>query len=92
MDNGNCCTAALKRQMRDLRSKSAVEQLVMPLRVNSLDVVQAARAMVRAHMDNEMMGVALDDVLEQFPDVPADYMICLWIGINAKDGEGLVGT
>lgn len=28
MENGNCCTAALRRQMRDLRSKSAVERVV----------------------------------------------------------------
>lgn len=46
--------------------------------------------MVHAHMDNETMAPALDDVREQFPDVPSDYLICLWIGINAKDREGLV--
>lgn len=75
-------------------SKSAVERLVMALRVNKLhkdhDVVRAARAMVYAHIDNETMVPALEDVREQFPDVPDDYLICLWIGINAKDREGLV--
>lgn len=66
----------------------------MPLRVSDLhkdhDVVRAARAMAHAYMDNETMVPALEEVREQFPDVPADYLICLWIGINAKDRERLV--
>lgn len=30
MKDGNCCTAALKRQMADMRSKSDVERVVRP--------------------------------------------------------------
>ena len=66
----------------------------MPLRLDELhkdhDLVRAAHAMVHAHMDHETALPALEDVREQFPDVSAEHLICLWVGINAKDREGLV--
>lgn len=52
------------------------------------DLVMAAHSMVHAHMDNESALPALEDVSRQYPDVPADYLICLWVGVNAKDREG----
>ena len=68
----------------------------MDLRVEYLhrdhNVVRAARAMVQAHAEHETMIPALETVREQFPDVSAvssECLICLWIGINAKDREGL---
>jgi hypothetical protein len=50
----------------------------------------AARAMVRAHMDNETMMPALDDVAEQYPALTREQLALLWIGVNAKDREGLL--
>ena len=55
-----------------------------------LELAKAACAMVHAHMDNETMVPALDDVAEQFPDLTRDQLTCLWMGVNAKDREGLV--
>lgn len=70
------------------------KRIVMPLRLDELhkahDLVKAAHAMVHAHMDNETAMPALDDVQREFPGVPTEQLICLWVGINAKDREGLV--
>lgn len=55
------------------------------------DLVPAAHAMVRAHADNETMIPALDDVAEQYPELTREQLTCLWMGVNAKDREGLIG-
>lgn len=54
--------------------------------------VLAANAMVHAHMDNETMMPALDDVAEQYPALTQEQLALLWIGVNAKYREGLVGA
>jgi hypothetical protein len=53
------------------------------------ELVRAACAMVHAHMANETMVPALDDVAEQFPNLTREQLTCLWMGVNAKDREGL---
>lgn len=55
------------------------------------ELTKAACAMVHAHMNNETMVPALDDVAEQFPNLTRDQLACLWMGVNAKDREGLIG-
>lgn len=54
--------------------------------------VLAAKAMVHAHMDHETMMPALDDVAEQYPSLTREQLALLWMGVNAKDREGLVGA
>lgn len=56
------------------------------------ELAKAACAMVRAHMDNETMVPALDDVAEQYPNLTREQLTCLWMGVNAKAREGLIGT
>ncbi|ODU51314.1 MAG: hypothetical protein ABS92_00125 [Thiobacillus sp. SCN 63-374] len=56
------------------------------------DWVLAANAMVPAHMGNETMMPALDDVAEQFPALTQEQLALLWIGVNAKEREGLIGA
>lgn len=51
---------------------------------------RAACAMVHAHMENETMVPALDDVAEQFPNLTREQLTCLWMGVNAKNREGLI--
>jgi hypothetical protein len=56
------------------------------------ELAKAACAMVRAHMDNETMVPALDDVAEQYPNLTREQLTCLWMGVNAKAREGLIGA
>ena len=56
------------------------------------ELAKAACAMVHAHMDNETMVPALDDVAEQYPNLTREQLTCLWMGVNAKDREGLIGA
>ena len=51
--------------------------------------IKAACAMVRAHRDHETMIPAIDDVAEQYPNLTQDQLTCLWMGVNAKNREGL---
>lgn len=52
-------------------------------------VVRAAIEMVKPHAENKTMLPTLEEIGEKYPSVPRDYLICIWIGINAKDREGL---
>ena len=52
-------------------------------------LVQAARAMVKAHGEHEMMFAALEQVKNEFPNIRTELLITLWVGINAKNREGL---
>lgn len=54
------------------------------------ELAKAACAMVHAHMANETMVPALDDVAEQFPNLTREQLTCLWMGVNAKAREGLI--
>ena len=55
------------------------------------DVVCAARSMVRAYATHSTMIPSLEAVAEEYPNIPKDYLICLWIGVNAEAGEGSNG-
>lgn len=52
-------------------------------------LVRAARAMVNAHANSETLTPAIELVHELFPDLTRDQLILLWLGVNAKDREGL---
>ena len=52
-------------------------------------VIQAAHMMVGAHQRYETMIPALEDVREEFPELEPEQIILLWIGVNAKDREGV---
>ena len=63
----------------------------MTIRIDDINknapLVRAAYAMVRAHRIYETMVPAIDCVRNEFPGVPDDHLICLWVGINARDRE-----
>lgn len=52
-------------------------------------LVKAANSMVQAHAKHETLVSALEEMKGQFPDVARDHLICLWIGINAKERSQL---
>lgn len=52
-------------------------------------LVLAAIAMATAYANNETLLPAIEEVHEKFPDLTRDQLILLWLGVNAKDREGL---
>jgi len=66
---------------------TALKARKLSLKVRDLDrehpVVKAAYTMLHAYLEHDTMVPALYQVHEAHPDVPEDYLICLWAGINA---------
>ena len=64
----------------------------MTLKVKDLHkdhaLVRAAHKMVSEHEMNDTMVPALEAVHAEFPEVEPEYLIALWVGINAKNLEG----
>lgn len=51
-------------------------------------VVQASIAMVEAHQQHGTIEPALAQVSELYPELPKDFLIAIWCGVNAKDRAG----
>lgn len=84
---------AIETLLRQHATQAACNPSMQPIYKGPYaELVKAAYAMVRAHMDNETMVPALDDVAKQFPNLTREQLRCLWMGVNAKDREGLIGA
>jgi len=51
--------------------------------------VRASHMMVEAHGRHETLLPAVEEVQEEFPELEPEQLVLIWIGINAKDREGL---
>lgn len=51
--------------------------------------IPAAHLMVVAHAQTDTLEEAVNMVRDSNPDFESDYLRLIWLGINAKDREGL---
>lgn len=51
-------------------------------------LIEAACDMVRAHEETESMLDAVEAIEDDHPAVSRQYLICLWMGVNAKHRKG----
>ncbi|EOW9459296.1 hypothetical protein ACOCGI_000343 [Vibrio cholerae] len=46
--------------------------------------VLGARLMAKVYPEHETMSPACEIVNEQFPELTAEQVMCLWLGVNAE--------
>lgn len=64
-----------------------------PIDVISLDkdheLIKAAYLMIEAHRKHATIVPALEEVDAVYPEFPAEVLITLWVGINAKERDDI---
>lgn len=80
--------AAMDKDFPDLSTTAqrlCCKQIVLRDLHSNHPVVKAAHAMVEAHSRYVTALPALEEVTARFPDLKAEHLILLWVGVNAKD-------